>query len=102
MSGVSPARRSFSTYGPWVKKGKCGIGAMGWLLAYRQAYMEGVDILYSTNSLFIGSPAILDGMLSHSSQIRNHLLLPERLASITSLVFMWDFVLFWGAPWPSG
>ncbi|KAI1453527.1 hypothetical protein F4805DRAFT_461629 [Annulohypoxylon moriforme] len=35
--------------------GKCFVGVMGWLLACRQAYVEGIDVLYSTNSFHISN-----------------------------------------------
>ncbi|KAK4118616.1 hypothetical protein N657DRAFT_637897 [Parathielavia appendiculata] len=41
--------------------GKCKVGAMGWLLACRQAYLEGIEVLYSTNMYSIES----DVLFSH-------------------------------------
>ncbi|KAJ6789898.1 hypothetical protein PWT90_03412 [Aphanocladium album] len=68
---------------PGVGADKCRIGAMGWLQSCRQAYLEGIDILYGTNTIHTASKAlILDA---------DRLLLPQRLAAITSLEVLWDF-----------
>ncbi|KAM6511401.1 hypothetical protein FALCPG4_016408 [Fusarium falciforme] len=50
---------------------------MGWLLACRQAYAEGIAVLYGTNTFHILTQEFL-GRLPQ-------LLLPARLASISSL-----------------
>ncbi|KAM5357506.1 hypothetical protein ACJZ2D_016196 [Fusarium nematophilum] len=60
---------------------KCHIGIMGWLLSCRQNYAEAIDVLYSTNTIAMTGEA----MLVHLSQ----LLLPQRLAAITSLEISW-------------
>ena len=76
--------------------GKCTVGAMGWLLACRQAYAEGIDVLYSTNTFFIESTALFDALLYAGPRRADQLLmLPQRLASITSLELRWN-VLLWG------
>ncbi|KAM3496988.1 hypothetical protein MY10362_009642 [Beauveria mimosiformis] len=80
-SGVTPD----NACGIWPGVGpeKCQIGAMGWLQSCRQAYLEGIDILYGTNTIHTASKAvILDS---------NRLLLPQRVAAITSLEVLWDF-----------
>ncbi|QGI68334.1 hypothetical protein CEK26_012296 [Fusarium fujikuroi] len=61
----------------------CHVGVMGWLLSCRQNYMETIDVLYSTNTL------ILQGsrMINRLSQM----LLPQRLATVTSLEVIWPF-----------
>ncbi|ENH63885.1 hypothetical protein FOC1_g10008027 [Fusarium oxysporum f. sp. cubense race 1] len=61
---------------------KCRIGTMGWLLSCRQNYAEAIDILYSTNTIIMSNEA----MITHLPQ----LLLPQRLASITSLEISWN------------
>ncbi|WKT43521.1 hypothetical protein QSH57_008357 [Fusarium oxysporum f. sp. vasinfectum] len=61
---------------------KCHIGTMGWLLSCRQNYAEAIDILYSTNTIIMANEA----MITHLPQ----LLLPQRLASITSLEISWN------------
>ncbi|KAF4434589.1 NADH dehydrogenase, partial [Fusarium acutatum] len=61
---------------------KCRIGAMGWLLSCRQNYAEAIEILYSTNTIIMTNEA----MIAHLPQ----LLLPQRLASITSLQISWN------------
>ena len=76
--------------------GKCTVGVMGWLLACRQAYAEGIDVLYSTNAFFMESTALFDALLcARPCRASQPLLLPQRLASITSLELRWD-VLLWG------
>ncbi|PTB39381.1 uncharacterized protein TrAFT101_007825 [Trichoderma asperellum] len=67
---------------------KCLIGAMGWLRSCRQAYVEGIDILYSTNTFHTASKEMILSLKS--------ILLPQRLSSITSVELLWDF-----APFPS-
>ncbi|KFX93072.1 hypothetical protein O988_07011 [Pseudogymnoascus sp. VKM F-3808] len=41
---------------------KCLIGIMGWMLSCKQAYLEGVDVLYTTNTIHISSPALIRAM----------------------------------------
>ena len=53
------------------------VGIMGFLLSCRQAYSEGIDVLYSHNCISIQS----EPLLQHLPQ----LIAPHRLASITSL-----------------
>ncbi|KAF2007435.1 hypothetical protein P154DRAFT_614791 [Amniculicola lignicola CBS 123094] len=53
------------------------IGALGFLLSCRQAYAEGIDVLWSANCIFIQS----EPLLLHLPR----LIPPNRLASITSL-----------------
>ncbi|UZP43211.1 hypothetical protein NXS19_011027 [Fusarium pseudograminearum] len=57
------------------------IGAMGWLLSCRQNYAEGIDVLYSTNAIFMSGEA----MILHISR----LLLPQRLAHMTYIEIRW-------------
>ncbi|OAA59922.1 hypothetical protein ISF_05933 [Cordyceps fumosorosea ARSEF 2679] len=80
-SGITPD--DTCSQWPGVSPEKCRIGAMGWLRSCRQAYLEGIDILYGTNTIHTASKAlILDA---------DRLLLPQRLAAITSLQVLWDF-----------
>ncbi|RKL32161.1 hypothetical protein BFJ72_g10741 [Fusarium proliferatum] len=60
----------------------CRIGIMGWLLSCRQNYAEAIDILYSKNTIIMANEA----MITHLPQ----LLIPHRLASITSLEISWN------------
>jgi hypothetical protein len=77
---------------------KCMVGAMGWLLACRQAYVEGIDVLYSTNTFFIESGVLFSNLVCREPSLgARHLILPERLTCITSLELRWDLVLF-GSP----
>jgi hypothetical protein len=59
--------------------------------------VEGIDVLYSTNTFFIESQAVLDALFYPGPRI-SHLILPERLATITSLELTWDLVLFGRVP----
>ncbi|KAK2736875.1 hypothetical protein FQN55_001370 [Onygenales sp. PD_40] len=61
---------------------KCKIGAMGWLRACRQAYIEGIEVLYSTNKLHI------DGIF----MFRNlpDILLRQRVVAIRMVELLWD------------
>ncbi|CAG9990370.1 unnamed protein product [Clonostachys byssicola] len=61
---------------------KCWIGVMGWLLTCRQSYVEGIQVLYATNTIHIASKALL----THISS----LVLPQRLMGISSLEISWD------------
>ncbi|KAH6635873.1 hypothetical protein F5144DRAFT_627994 [Chaetomium tenue] len=62
----------------------CFVGVMGWLLACRQAYHEGTDILYRTNTFHFASlPLLLD---------LPRLIPPAHLAAITSAELLWTFV----------
>ncbi|KAL6924025.1 hypothetical protein FSST1_001299 [Fusarium sambucinum] len=59
----------------------CLIGAMGWLLACRQSYAEGVDVLYQTNTIHLSSEVLIYNLPK--------LILPQRLAMMTSLEVVW-------------
>lgn len=59
------------------------IGVMGWLLACRQAYMEGTAVLYGSNSFRIESRELLDALLDPDNPQRA--LLPRHLALVESL-----------------
>ncbi|RFU76615.1 hypothetical protein TARUN_5641 [Trichoderma arundinaceum] len=85
--GQSPWHRTCSIW-PGEFPTKCLVGAMGWLCSCRQAYVEGIDILYSTNTFHTASKEMI---LSFNS-----ILLPQRLSSITAVELLWDF-----APFPS-
>ncbi|VUC36815.1 unnamed protein product [Clonostachys rosea] len=61
----------------------CDIGAMGWLLSCRQAYKEGIEVLYSTNTIHSASKLMLLNL--------DKLLLPQRLSTIKSLELVWTF-----------
>ncbi|KAH8172089.1 hypothetical protein LIA77_08857 [Sarocladium implicatum] len=55
---------------------KCKIGAMGWLRSCRQAYTEGVRVLYGNNTIHMAGPQLVRNMAI--------LLVPRRLSNITS------------------
>ncbi len=95
--------RAHCEYWSW----ECHIGVMGWLLACRQTYAEGIDVLYSTNTFFLESTALFDALFCPAPHHAHQLLLPQRLASITSLELRWELLL-WGKithsrdyPWTS-
>uniref|UniRef100_A0A0B7KGU7 DUF7730 domain-containing protein n=1 Tax=Bionectria ochroleuca TaxID=29856 RepID=A0A0B7KGU7_BIOOC len=67
---------------------KCCIGAMGWLLSCRQAYSEGIDVLYGTNMIHTASKQ----MMLHLDE----LILPQRLSIIKSVELVWFFKPY---PW---
>ncbi|UPK91669.1 hypothetical protein LCI18_002604 [Fusarium solani-melongenae] len=54
---------------------KCHVGAMGWLLCCRQAYREGIQVLYSTNAFLLSNTELILSLPK--------LLVPSRLESIT-------------------
>ena len=53
------------------------------------SYVEGLDVLYHTNTIHIDSLFLT----YHLSE----LILPQRLTSITALEFVWDFTCFFRA-----
>ncbi|CAH0058056.1 unnamed protein product [Clonostachys solani] len=61
---------------------KCQVGAIGWLLTCRQAYVEGFNVLYRTNTIHIASPALHRHMQS--------ILTWSVLSHLTSLELLWD------------
>ncbi|UNI17758.1 hypothetical protein JDV02_004078 [Purpureocillium takamizusanense] len=65
--------------GQWP--GKCQIGVLGWLLACRQAYAEGVEVIYKTNTIHIRSPILL--------RCIQDLVPRQRLSEMTSLELVW-------------
>ncbi|KAF0321202.1 RES domain-containing protein [Colletotrichum asianum] len=71
----------------------CEVGALGWLGACRQAYVEGVEMLYATNTFFIQSRDLLEVLIFPPDDGRR-LLLPHRLAQIRSLELRCEFLLF--------
>ncbi|KAK7425754.1 hypothetical protein QQZ08_007729 [Neonectria magnoliae] len=62
------------------------IGIMGWLLSCRQAYIEGIDVLYSRNTIHMASKEMIMNL--------PRLLVPQRLEAITSVEILWDFEPF--------
>ncbi|KAK4452189.1 hypothetical protein QBC34DRAFT_41774 [Podospora aff. communis PSN243] len=77
--------------GDGTKKGRCGVGAMGWLRACRQAYVEGVEVLYATNTLFLERAAMDAFCLGGGA---GELIPPGRLAAVRALEIRWEVVLF--------
>ncbi|KAF7531576.1 hypothetical protein G7054_g8749 [Neopestalotiopsis clavispora] len=75
------------------------IGVLGWLCACRQAYIEGIEVLYATNTFFVGRD-FLSALLDHPdrdpvvSNVGRQLLLSQRLTDIRSLELGLDVLLF--------
>jgi hypothetical protein len=63
-------------------KDKIPVGAMGWLLTCRQAYVEGIDVLYGTNTMHINGAAIVNQLPKF--------LVPARLATIRAVELVWS------------
>ncbi|KAJ4269903.1 hypothetical protein NW762_001572 [Fusarium torreyae] len=71
---------------PGERAQKCSIGVMGWLISCREAYQEGIEVLYSRNTFHTASKDMVLGL---------YRLIPEqRLDAITSFEIIWEF-----APW---
>ncbi|RGP69216.1 hypothetical protein FLONG3_7852 [Fusarium longipes] len=60
---------------------ECFVGAMGWLLACRQSYVEGLDVLYRTNTLHLSSKPLILNLPK--------LIIPQRISMVTSLEVVW-------------
>ncbi|EMD58595.1 hypothetical protein GGP41_006050 [Bipolaris sorokiniana] len=94
LAGAQSSMR-YGWYGPWIDyytwnacgcketpPEECNIGIMGFLLSCKQAYTEGIDFLYSTNTIDIQSTPLL----LHLPQ----LILSSRLVCIKSLeIVIW-------------
>ncbi|KAF4986288.1 hypothetical protein FGRMN_10906 [Fusarium graminum] len=69
-------------FGKWKKRPElCLIGALGWLQACRQAYVEGVHVLYNSNTIHISSKPLLYNIST--------LMVPHRLSDMSSLEIVW-------------
>ena len=69
---------------------KCFVGALGWLRACRQAYSEGVEVLYGTNVFhFRGTDFV---------QRLPRVLVRERLDAIRGVELAWDVCPWTGLP----
>ncbi|OTB14868.1 hypothetical protein K445DRAFT_318777 [Daldinia sp. EC12] len=64
---------------------QCFLGVMGWLLTCRQAYTEGIEVLYSTNDFHIPNGNIIHVLPS--------LIRAENRAMITSVEMVWQLNL---------
>ncbi|CAG9940960.1 unnamed protein product [Clonostachys rosea f. rosea IK726] len=62
---------------PCPSSDEFNVGASGWLLSCRQAYAEGIEVLYHTNTIHIDSEILLKGI--------QDILPPEKLDLISSL-----------------
>ncbi|KAL1957769.1 hypothetical protein VTO42DRAFT_5487 [Malbranchea cinnamomea] len=70
------------SYWPGEVPEKCFVGVMGWLLTCRQAYSEGIEVLYATNQFHIRGTYLLRQLPD--------LLLASRLAAIRTVELLWD------------
>lgn len=80
-----------------MPKGTCNyiVGVLGWLCTSRQAYMEGIEVLYGSNTFIIESQDFYHLLLPHPDKTTvGHVLLPQHLAMIKSLELHIDAVLF--------
>ncbi|KAK2867987.1 hypothetical protein FQN49_003277 [Arthroderma sp. PD_2] len=83
-SGPLPADFTSSDH-DWLRcdePGRCNIGAMGWLLTCRQAYIEGIQVLYTETRLCIQGTYLLRRLPD--------LLLPQRCSAIRSVELYWN------------
>ncbi|KAI0144209.1 hypothetical protein F4776DRAFT_465250 [Hypoxylon sp. NC0597] len=62
---------------------KCLIGVIGWLLVCRQAYVEGIYVLYSTNRFHIANAELAFSL--------PELLPSQHVAAIKEVELSWDF-----------
>lgn len=60
----------------------CFIGVLGWLFTCRQAYLEGVDVLYATNTIRLHGTHIFYNLPKLIAQ--------PRLADISTVSLFWD------------
>ncbi|VUC28181.1 unnamed protein product [Clonostachys rosea] len=44
---------------PGEQPGKCLVGCLGWLLTSKQAYIEGMEVIYGTNTINLSSPELM-------------------------------------------
>ncbi|KAK7216809.1 hypothetical protein V2G26_004812 [Clonostachys chloroleuca] len=70
------------TYWPGEIPEKCFVGAAGWLLTCKQAYDEGIEVLYQTNTIQISSQVLLQGA--------HDIISPFKLSMIRSLELSLD------------
>jgi hypothetical protein len=68
--------------GGFKKPHSHSIGIMGFLLSCRAAYIEGTDVLYGTCHFLLAGAFLFRNL--------REVLLPERVAMITSIGLMWD------------
>lgn len=64
---------------------KCFVGALSWLLTCRQAYIEGVDVLYATNRLHMAHAGIVTNLA--------RFLVPSRLSVIREVELLWSLAI---------
>ncbi|KAM0207589.1 hypothetical protein ACHAQD_011986 [Fusarium lateritium] len=93
LAAISPPRRGRIPHlGPWDNSCLCidyaqesefrSVEVLGWLMSCRQNYAETIDLLYSANTISLNGQATIYHL--------PRLLVPERLAVITSLEVKWE------------
>jgi hypothetical protein len=70
------------------------VGALGWLRTCRQAYLEGISVLYGSNRFILQCPELLDLLLDPANTRQGHAILPHHLALGKSLEVQIDTMLF--------
>ncbi|CAM1501888.1 Fc.00g038720.m01.CDS01 [Cosmosporella sp. VM-42] len=88
MDGCQFGNNEYCSSSPGNAPAKCHLGIMGWLLSCRQAYSEGTTVLYRTNNFHLANSELILGLPK--------LLLPSKLALITSLQLIWKIHPFRG------
>ena len=61
---------------------KCFVGVLGWVLTCRRAYIEGIDVLYSTNRFHVAHAGLAICL--------PRLLPPRHVASINEVELLWN------------
>ncbi|KAK0613262.1 hypothetical protein B0T14DRAFT_525928 [Immersiella caudata] len=73
----------------------CMVGAMGFLLACRQAHQEGCEILYTTNTFRVAQHDLSQLLIRQTLIPKSPIVIdPVHLPTITSLEMTWDFQLW--------
>ncbi|KIH92457.1 hypothetical protein SPBR_02798 [Sporothrix brasiliensis 5110] len=82
--------------------GKCLIGASGWLRTCRQAYAEGIQVLYGSNSIVLSRAKLIDALLASTDRLPSSpsiqhvaaVVPTAHLDRILRLEIAWDWCLF--------
>ncbi|SPO06989.1 uncharacterized protein DNG_09683 [Cephalotrichum gorgonifer] len=85
---------------PGTLPNKCMLGMMGFLLTCKQGYEDAMYVIYSTNALYLEALPLIDGLLRQSALPGSPRVSGLDTRHLTSLVMIWDFVLF-GSFYPS-
>lgn len=80
-----------------MPEGECNynVDALGWLRTCRQAYLEGIQVLYGTNTFILESQELLDLLLDPTVfSHKGHVVLLQHLALIKHVEMCIDTRLF--------